>query len=77
MCECIYVCVCVYGSLVTLWMTSFKGAIKRACLWAVDLSYESSLERQRMEKRERASMKRKGDVTECMMCVCILFKSQI
>ena len=72
---------CLYGRAVTLWMTSFRGAINRACPWAVDLSYEPSPERQqtgknRTEKHLRA-MQRKGDVAECVMCVCIQFKSQI
>lgn len=41
--------------VVTLWMASFRGAINRACPWAVDLSYKSSLERQRTgRKRIRA-----------------------
>lgn len=71
-----YLCVCI----VTLWMTSFRGAINRACPWAADLSYASSPERRQTEKIEREAfegMQRKRDVTECVMCVCIQFKSQI
>lgn len=80
MCVHVWVYLCVYGRVVTLWMTSFRGAINRACPWAVDLSYESSPERRQTEKIERKAfegMYREGDVTECVMCVCIQFKSQI
>lgn len=62
----------------TLWMTSFRGAIKRACPWAVELSFESPLER---NSENRAGglwgHQKQGDVTECVMWVCIQFKSQI
>lgn len=77
---CVSVSVCVYERVVTLWMTSFRGAINRACPWAVDLLQESSLERQPTEKIELTAfegMQRKGYVTECVMCVYIQFKSQI
>lgn len=56
MCVRVRVYLCVYGGVVTLWMTSFRGAINRACPWAVDLSYESSPERQQTEKIERKSI---------------------
>lgn len=77
---CMRVCLCVYERAVTLWMTSFRGAINRACPWAVGLSYEFSLEKQQTEQIEQQAFEathRKGYVTECVMCVCIQFKSQI
>lgn len=78
MCLCAHKRVC--GKVVTLWMTSFRGTINRECPWAVDISYEFSLERQQAQKKEWKAfegVRRKVNAPECVMCVCVQFKSQI
>lgn len=70
---CVYVCVCVWGGGVTLWMASFRGAINRECPWAVHLSYYFALQKKQSGNIERKAFEGTQWKSRCHgMCdVCL------